>query len=305
MIKNIFYRLQYLGARLLWLPFQIIPDRRVHGFGAALGWLWFWCAARRRGTAVAHILAARVAADPRVARRIACRAAMNFTGHIFEAARFNRAVGNAPWHTYAGAANMRDGSLELLQQPGVPVLVLCAHLGAWEVGTHLAAAFKPVTAVARTLNNPHVQKFLSGGVLRGHIEIIPKKRGITPDVIRRWTRDGRVLGLVCDQHAGRQGIWVDFMGRPASTFTSPARLHLKTGHPIVVGAFIRVAPFRYEAHASVLRFAPTGDHEADVRACTEEINRRFEALIRRFPEQYLWSHRRWRGPPAERVKDEG
>jgi KDO2-lipid IV(A) lauroyltransferase len=182
------------------------------------------------------------------------------------------------------------------------VLVLCAHLGAWEAGTRLAAAFKPVTAVARTLNNPHMQKFISGGFLRGHLEIIPKQRGITPDVLRRWTRDGRVLGLVCDQHAGKNGIWVDFMGRPASTFTSPARLHLSTGHPIVLGAFIRTGPFRYDAHASVLRFAPTGDMEADIRACTEEINRRFGELIRRFPEQYLWSHRRWREPPKKNEK---
>ena len=298
-MKSFFYYLQYLCVRLLWLPFQLVPDRRAYGFGAFWGWVWFQFAPGRRRIAIQNILGAGVTADPREARRIARRAAMNFIGNLVEALRFNHAVGGAPWHTYADTTGMLDGSLEVLQQPGVPVLVLCAHLGSWEAGTRLAAAFKPVTAVARTLNNPRIQKFISGGLLRGHMEIIPKHRGITPDVMRRWTRDARVLGLVCDQHAGKHGVWVDFMGRPASTFTSPARLHLNTGHPIVLGTFIRTGPFRYEAHAGVLRFAKTGDFEADVRACTEEINRRFGELVRRFPEQYLWSHRRWREPPKK------
>ncbi|MCL1887814.1 MAG: lysophospholipid acyltransferase family protein [Kiritimatiellaeota bacterium] len=297
-MKNFLYFLQYLGVLLLWLPFQLVPDRRVHGFGASLGWAWFWLSKKRRKTAVNNILGARITADPREARRIACRAAMNFTGHILEATRFSRAVGNAPWDTYANTAGMAGESLELLRQPG-PVLLVCPHLGAWEVATRMAAAFKPVTVVARTLNNPHIQKLLSGGLLRGHLEVVPKHRGLTKDVIRRWTSGGRALGILCDQHAGRHGIWVDFMGRPASTFTSPARLHLMTGHPVVLGAFIRTGPFRYDAHTNVLRFAPTGDDAADIRACTEEINRRLETLIRRFPEQYLWSHRRWREPPKE------
>ena len=300
-MKNFIYYLQYLVLRLIWLPFQCIPDRRVHGFGAAFGWLWFWLSPGRRKIAVANILGAGITTDPRVARRVACHAAMNFVGNILEATRFTRAVGNAPWHAYTDAAGIDRESLEILEKPG-PIMILCAHLGAWEAATHLAAAFKPVTAVARTLNNPYVQKFLAGGILRSSIEIIPKKRGFTPDVLKRWPREGRVLGFVCDQHAGRDGIWVDFMGRPASTFTSPARLHLKTGHPILLGAFIRTAPFRYAAHSSVIRFTPTGDHEADVRACTEEINRRFGDLIRRFPEQYLWSHRRWRKPPVDKAR---
>jgi KDO2-lipid IV(A) lauroyltransferase len=85
------------------------------------------------------------------------------------------------------------------------------------------------------------------------------------------------------------------MGRPASTHTSPARLHLKTGAPIIAGAFIRVGLFQYRmVTAEPIRFAPTGDKEQDIAMLTTEINRRLEAVIRRYPEQYLWAHKRWR-----------
>ena len=99
-----------------------------------------------------------------------------------------------------------------------------------------------------------------------------------------------------DQHASKkQGVVVDFLGRPASTHTSPARLHLTTGVPMLVGAFIREAPFRYRVFAGEpLTVTRTGDRERDTVATVAEINRQLGEIIRRYPEQYLWAHRRWR-----------
>ena len=296
-MKNFFYYLQYLLVRVLWLPIQCLPKRRMYGVGAALGWLVFWCGPRRRKIAVGNILGARVTADPLEARRIALRASMHFVGHLLEATQFQRVAHERDWHEFADHANLKNGAKELLESTATPVLILCPHLGVWEIATHVVSSFRPVTVIARTLNNPHIQRFLSGGVLRSNTEVIPKNKGLTQDVIRRWTREGRVLGIVCDQHAGKHGIWVDFMGRPAATFTSPARLHLTTGHPIIIGTFIRTGPYQYAMHGDTIRFTPTDDREADIRACTELINRHFATLIRLFPEQYLWSHRRWRQPP--------
>ena len=104
------------------------------------------------------------------------------------------------------------------------------------------------------------------------------------------------MTLVMDQHAGKkQGVTVDFMGRPASTHTSPARLHLKTGAPILAGAFIRDGAFRYRmVTGEPIRFAPSGHKERDVADLLAVINQRLETVIRRYPEQYLWAHKRWR-----------
>ena len=298
-MKKFIYFLQYLGVRILWLPVQILPPSCAYKIGAAVGWCWFWGSSVRRKVAIENILAAGVATTRSEARRLACRATMHFPAHLLEAGRFARVAATAPWQQFLDMSNLRNGSLELLQKPGIPVLLISPHIGAWEAANYVADAFKPVTGVARTLNNPYIQRFFSGGILRSNFEVIPKQQGLSAKVIHKWEREGRILGIMCDQHAGRHGIWVDFMGRPAATFTTPARLHLATGHPIVTCAFIRTGPFRYAFHGDVLNFTPTGHRDADIRSLTEAINQRFEASVRRFPEQYLWSHRRWRKPPEK------
>jgi KDO2-lipid IV(A) lauroyltransferase len=190
-----------------------------------------------------------------------------------------------------------EASRALLEKPGQPVLVLTPHLGCWEVGVHLLTAFKPTMALASPMKNPLAQRFIERH-LRQDVEIHSNKRGFSSALVKRW-KEGRILALVADQHAGRHGIWLDFLGRPASIHTSPARLYLATGHPMVVGAFVRTGPLRYHAVLSEpLTFALTGDRARDTVTILDAINGHFAAYIRRYPEQYLWFHRRGRQKPA-------
>jgi len=151
-------------------------------------------------------------------------------------------------------------------------------------------------AVARKMNNPFIERFLKAHHFRGKITIIPKTSGFSSSVLRLWEEQKAAMTLVMDQHAGQKnGIRVPFMGRPASTHTSPARLHLKTGAPIIAGAFIRDGAFRYRMVTETpIRFTPGENRAEDIKALLTEINRRIENIIRRYPEQYLWAHKRWR-----------
>ena len=77
----------------------------------------------------------------------------------------------------------------------------------------------------------------------------------------------------------------------ARTVTSAARLAIRFGCPVVVGSFVRVAPYRYRLVGDdPLVFGP----DDGVDAATQLLNDRLEAAIRAYPEQYLWMHRRWR-----------
>ena len=90
-------------------------------------------------------------------------------------------------------------------------------------------------------------------------------------------------------------------GRPASTTPAPALLAMRTGAPIVTG-YARRLPglYRFEVLCDEPLFVrPAGDRPAAVRNATIEVNRRLESYVRRFPDQWLWMHRRWRTPPAE------
>ena len=183
-----------------------------------------------------------------------------------------------------------------METPDVPIMILTGHLGSWEVAVSIISFTRPMIAVARKMNNPFVERFMKEHHFRGKITIVPKNLGFSPGVLRLWKEQCAAMTLVMDQHAGpKQGIRVPFMGRPASTHTSPARLHLKTGAPILAGAFVRDGVFRYRmVTGTPIRFTPTDDRTKDIEALSTEINRRVEEVIRRYPEQYLWAHNRWR-----------
>ena len=120
-------------------------------------------------------------------------------------------------------------------------------------------------------------------------------RGEGPSQLVAALKGGAMVALLTDQHARLRGMQVPFFGVPASTHTVAARLHLLTGAPLVFGYTLRTGPMRSRIVAEdPIEIARTGDRDTDVRAILTTVAARLEAAIRRHPEQYLWSHRRWR-----------
>ena len=194
-----------------------------------------------------------------------------------------------------------EETMELFRAPGKPVILASAHLGNWELSGHVVSFLKPLVAVARALDNPFAQRWLERRNPRRRIQIVPKHTR-DPMALLRPLREGKLLGLICDQHARGGGGAGPFFGRPARTVASPARLHLATGAPIVFGVCYRTGPMQFLVTATKpFTHEPTGDREADVLAITEKIAKITEDHVRRFPEQYLWAHRRWRALDPKRA----
>jgi Kdo2-lipid IVA lauroyltransferase/acyltransferase len=294
MISIVHYPL-YFGVRLFWSLFRLLPAKRAYPLGAAVGRVAFpWTGSRRR-IAIENVLKAGIATDAAGAERIARASMGHFVGHLLESLKVSEFL--TPEHVKRHVTtDFPEASRALLEKPGQPVMVITPHLGCWEVGVHLLTAFKPTMALASPMRNPLAQRFIESH-LRQDVEIHSNKKGFSSSLIKRW-KEGRILALAADQHAGRHGIWLDFLGRPASIHTSPARLYLATGHPMVVGAFVRTGPLRYHGVLSEpLTFALTGDRERDTVTILDTINQHFAEYIRNYPEQYLWFHRRWRQKP--------
>lgn len=295
-LRLLLWTLEYLALRLADQVYRLVPARHAYALGACVAARAFPLFRLRRRIAVDNILCAGITEDPDEADRIARRAFGHLAGHLFEALKVGQVVTAENWREHI----IFDGPAEsfdlLLERLDVPIMILSGHLGVWEAAVTIVSFTRPMIAVARKMNNPFVERFLKEHHFRGAITIVPKKKGFAPGVLRQWKETGAAMTLVMDQHAGKkQGVMVDFMGRPASTHTSPARLHLKTGAPILAGAFVREGPFRYRmVTGTPIRFNPTGNKERDVADLLGEINRRLEAVIRRYPEQYLWAHKRWR-----------
>jgi KDO2-lipid IV(A) lauroyltransferase len=110
-----------------------------------------------------------------------------------------------------------------------------------------------------------------------------------------------MVGILMDQNAARrEGVFVNFFGHPASTSRSIALLAVRTGAPIVP-AFARRAGGT--AHTVVIRpalpFPASNDPEAAIVELTARCTAQIESAIREAPEQWLWSHDRWKTRPAE------
>ncbi|MBP5226602.1 MAG: lysophospholipid acyltransferase family protein [Kiritimatiellae bacterium] len=288
--------LAYVAIRCVFALYGLIPARKAYGIGSAFVTFFYPLFRGRRKVAVDNILRAGITDDPKEADRIARRAFGHFAGHLCEALKVGQVVTAENWRDHLRFDGPEETRTLLLERPDLPVMILTGHHGVWEAGGIVLSYSRPLIAVARKMNNPFLERYFKTHHFRGSITVISKKKGFTPDIIRQWKQSCAAMTLVMDQHANKkQGIVVDFLGRPASTHTSPARLHLATGIPMLIGSFVRDAPFQYRILTDTpYVFRPTGNRNADTEAVLKEVNRRLGEVIRKYPEQYLWAHKRWR-----------
>lgn len=182
---------------------------------------------------------------------------------------------------------------------GRPVLMLSGHFGNWEVSSYvlglLGIAF---CGIARPLDNPHLDAWLRRFREAQGQKILAKKGDF--DEMQKVLARGGVIGTLADQDAGQRGLYVNFFNRPASTHKAVALLALEHNVPIAVIAAARLeGPLRYLAMVEdVIYPEDYADRPDAVKAITQRYTRALENLIRQYPEQYFWVHRRWKHQPA-------
>lgn len=193
----------------------------------------------------------------------------------------------------------RHGVIAEALKKGKGAIVVSGHFGNWEwMGGAMAKIGYPVTYVVTTQTNPLIEEWLNQVRRSAEVEIVRRRdavRGVL-DALRR----NRAVAILCDQDAGREGVFVPFFGRPASTPRGPAVFHLKTGAPLVFGSAPRDQRGVVRVMFEELRLdGLIGEREADVRLIMAQVTARLEAEVRKVPEQWLWLHRRWKTAPID------
>jgi KDO2-lipid IV(A) lauroyltransferase len=181
---------------------------------------------------------------------------------------------------------------------GRGVFFVTAHFGNWELlaATHGLAGLG-LNVVVRPLDNPYLDALLGRARERSGLRAISKREAVAG--VRAALARRECIGILLDQDAGREGVFVPFLGRAASTSRSLAVLALKTRAP-VVPAFIHRLPGG--DHELVLEpeipLVVTGDLDHDIAANTARFTAAIERQVRAHPEQWFWVHRRWKSRPA-------
>ena len=178
---------------------------------------------------------------------------------------------------------------------GRGAVIVTGHLGNWEAaGAAVASLGMPLAAVVKRQSNAEFDRLLVES--RRRIGIEPVYMEDARARLAELILSGTSVALVADQDAGNRGLFVPFLGRPASTFRGPARLSMSTGAPLFFGAAIREGK-GYRLILEPVETELTGDAaELDL---TRNWVQRLESWVRRDPDQYFWFHRRWKTRPPE------
>jgi Kdo2-lipid IVA lauroyltransferase/acyltransferase len=195
--------------------------------------------------------------------------------------------------------------LQLLVENRSGVIMLTGHYGNWEVGGYaLAALGFPAVAIFRPLDNRYFDRFIRGVRERRGLKLVDKTgaSAIGDQVLQ----DHGTLCFIADQDAGRKGIYVDFFGRPASTYRAIALLAIRHNVPIAVSYARRLNDqFFFEGGVTrIIRPEDWAGRDDEVRWITQTFTSELESIIRANPGQYFgWAHRRWKHQPKTKTSE--
>jgi KDO2-lipid IV(A) lauroyltransferase len=185
------------------------------------------------------------------------------------------------------------------QRRGKGVLYLTGHIGAWELSSFAHALYGfPLHYMARPLDNARVDALVNRHrCLSGNRPIFKNESART---LLKILHNSGTVGILADQNTmPGEGMFVDFFGKQASTTTGIARVALHTDAAVVPGyavwdALLGKYKLRFEPP---LELARTGDIEHDVLMNTQKFTKVIEEIIRKYPEQWVWVHARWKARP--------
>jgi KDO2-lipid IV(A) lauroyltransferase len=200
--------------------------------------------------------------------------------------------------------DLDDTSRDLyeLQQQGQGVLITTGHLGNWEMLVlGFAALYEPISYLARPLDNPLLDKMLNKK--RTAFGNNPISKTNSAVLAAKILREGGILGILADVNSHpREGVFVPFFGTPACTSSGAAMLAIRS-NALIFPTFCvwEKDRRRYRfVHGPVIRPARTGNRKRDIIATTETYTAEIEKLVRQYPDQWMWIHKRWKTrPPGE------
>ena len=183
---------------------------------------------------------------------------------------------------------------EQARRQGRGVLFATAHLGNWELSAYAHALLAaPMNVVVRPLDNPRIDALVERRRARSGNRMIFKK-DFARSILKALGAN-EAVGILVDQNSSADaGVFVDFFGVKACAGTGFAKLAAHSGASVIPG----FALWSEEERRYVLRFYPPVEMTGDAERDTQAVQSKLEEVIRQYPDQWLWIHRRWKTRPA-------
>jgi KDO2-lipid IV(A) lauroyltransferase len=292
-------KLEYAPVWLVLKTFGLLPRGLARGLGIGLGYLVYVLHRRLRRVGLRNLALAMPRTSMRERKRIV-RGVFRTLGR--QLADFCQLESYDDKNIHTLAVHEGYEAFAAARSRGKGVLFLTAHLGGWEIGsfTHSLHGNR-MSVVVRALDNRYLDRLVTHyRTMHGNKTFEKQEfaRGLLGAI-----KAGETVGVLMDQNmTPPQGVFVDFFGIPACTASGIARVALKTD-AAVVPAFTIWDPVlrKYRVHFEpAVQLIRTKQNEADVIANTAKFTKIIEDFVRKYPDQWLWVHKRWKTrPPGE------
>lgn len=290
-MENLLFHIISAAFRIIGL----LPRHTAKMFSRWLGRAWFILDRRHRDVAINNLTYVfGYEKSPTEIRQMARRIFANLVLVLFE---IGWAYRSSPREV---ARHIRiDGLLHLHQayRKGRGVMVLTGHLGSWELLSDAAGILGySINVIYRPLDFKPLDRFFGHLRSRSGARLFPKASAMRK--VLRSLQNNELVGTLLDQNSVRRaGVFVDFFGKSACTNKGLALIVQKTRSPVVPIFLVRESDKYRMIIGPEIPLVLTGDKSRDVEENTRRFNRVIESMIRRYPEQWFWVHRRWKTRP--------
>lgn len=295
-MKNRPYRfLLYLAAKALGFIFYPVPLRIGVKIGALSGRIAYHILPKEREKTLAHLgIAFGKEKSEEEIEEIAKNVFSNLGRNAFEWLNFPK-LDKVWFDTYITAEGLER--LREAEKKKRGIIVLASHFGNWEfLAAYLSHLGCHGAVIVRRIYIEQFNRLFLDMRRRIGNEVI--YRDESPKRPLKILKEGGFIGILPDQDTDSvEGVFVDFFGRPAYTPSGPVKFAMKTGAAMLPMFLIREGErFRFVVEKEV-EMEISGDRERDILVNTIKWMRVLEKYIRRYPDQWVWMHRRWKTRP--------
>jgi Kdo2-lipid IVA lauroyltransferase/acyltransferase len=276
--------------------FGVLPRSMAYRAAAGLAWLGFHLARRQKQAGLQNLRMALPELSEAEHQKILRGCFQNLGRLLVEFTHFpDLSKSNiSEFVIHDGLENYLEG-----MSRGRGLIFMTAHFGAWELSSFAHALYGyPLKFIVRPIDNPRVESLISSYRTRsGNVPIL--RRSAARDILRAL-RQNEAVGILFDQNTTRsEGVFAKFFGIPAATTPAIALFALRTGAAVIPGFLIwddaqQKHRLRLDPPVDLIN---TGDLDRDVLENTKHFNQILEGYVRKYPDQWLWIHRRWKTRP--------
>ncbi len=292
-IKRLQYRLEYFSVKIFATIANLLTVEQASTVAAFFGGLAFFILTSKRKTALENLAMAFPEKTPQERYLIARKSFQNAGISMTELFMIQKIVETARERFDLSETQNFDHAMK--KNRGI--VLASSHLGAWECH-ELLAYLKgiPIMVIVKNLKNPYVNHTINE--LRKKTLVTPYSKDTAIRGVFQFVKKNGIAAILIDQWAGPEGVWIPFFGKKTSTTTIAARFAQKTSAGLIPSFCIRMRPGKYKLITYPEILFENESRELEINA-TQKLNEILEEQIRKYPDQWIWGHRRWKEKPQQ------